>query len=93
MWKVISVNCAGVFCYSLLYLSSCSSPNPTGFSSGREHYAISETERTKLERRANNGDRDAALRLLEHHLILTRDKREIERWRARVKELERPSDR
>lgn len=74
------------FFFDAFSQSACSS-SPAGPSTGREHYALSKDEESRLQTRAGKGDRRAAVKLLEYHLIVTRDKKQISRWRARVKEL------
>ncbi|MEY2531708.1 MAG: hypothetical protein QOI96_1793 [Verrucomicrobiota bacterium] len=69
-----------------LFMTACSSPT-SGPTTGREHYALSKAEETRLEFRAAKGDRRAAVRLFEYHALVTGDKKEIKRWRARVNEL------
>ncbi len=72
--------------FDALSLTACSSTS-TVPSTGREHYAVSKDEKSRLEIRAAKGDRKAAIKLLEYHLLVTRDKTQIHRWRGRVKEL------
>ena len=69
-------------------LAACQS-SPSGYTTGREHYALTEQQRKRLEQRAAAGDERAAVRLLEYHAILTRDEREIARWERRLDELRR----
>ena len=77
---------AAAFGFAVLAVG-CQS-EPSGFSSGREHYELTVQQRTGLERRAAAGDRSAAVRLFEYYAIGRRDAAQTERWRKRMQELE-----
>ncbi len=68
-------------------VSACQSNS--GFTTGRDSFDLSDTQRTKAEHRAAAGDLEAAQKLLEYHAFISGDETEVKRWQKRVDQLRR----
>ena len=74
---------------AVVVLSACHVPPTTEYTTGRERFELSPAQRADFESRAARGDRKAAMKLREYHMMISGDTVAAERWQRRVDELSR----